>query len=174
MLIPKKADRGPKQWRMVIDYYRNVNSVTVPQTFPIPLIDEIMESMAGSTLFTSIDLQNAYHQVPRHIDSRPYTAFSTSWQKYQFTSTPFGLTGSPFTWLRTIHTVLSGLLGKGVEVYMDDVLIHSKTLEEHMILLKEVLSRLIKNNLKLKIAKHHFFKKVLNIWDSLFLDLELK
>lgn len=159
ILVPKKADDyGKKQYRMVIDY-RKLNSVTEPQTFPIPLIDEIIESMRGSILFSTLDLQNAFHQVPLHKDSRAYTAFSTSWQKYQFTSTPFGLTGSPFTWLRTIHTVLHGLLGKGVEVYMDDVLIHSKTLAEHVALLKLVLQRLIDNNLKLKIAKSALMRK---------------
>lgn len=159
ILVPKKDnEKGEKQYRMVIDY-RKVNSVTEPQTFPIPLIDEIIESMTGSTLFTTLDLQNAFHQVPLHKDSRELTAFSTSWQKYQFTSTPFGLTGSPFTWLRTIHTVLDGLLGKGVEVYMDDVLIHTKTLEKHTQLLSEVMKRLIDNNLKLKISKSAFMQK---------------
>lgn len=71
---------------MVIDY-RKLNSVTEPQTFPIPMIDEIIESMSGSTVFSSLDLQSAFHQVPLHKDCREFTAFSTSWQKYQFTST---------------------------------------------------------------------------------------
>lgn len=150
-------DQTPS-WRVCIDY-RKLNAVTIPEQFPIPEISTIIENLGGSKIFTTLDLQGAFHQVKLAPNCREYTSFSTSWQKFQFTSTPFGLMGSPFTWLRTIHTVLDGLIGKGVYCYMDDLIIHSANLTQHVELLKEVLKRLIKHHLKLKISKSLFMQK---------------
>lgn len=153
LLVPKKENQqGEKQYRLVIDY-RKLNTVTQPLSYPIPLIDEIIDQMQGAQVFTTLDLQGAFHQIPMHPDSKEYTAFSTSWDKYHFNSMPFGLVGSPYTWLRAIHTVLKGIIGFGVYVYMDDIIIYSKTLKEHTKILEKVLSRLICHNLKLKIEK---------------------
>lgn len=104
LLVPKKENQhGEKQYRLVIDY-RKLNTVTQPLSYPIPLIDEIIDQMQGAQMFTTLDLQGAFHQIPMHPDSKEYTAFSTSWDKYHFNSMPFGLVGSPYTWLRAIHT----------------------------------------------------------------------
>lgn len=158
LLVPKKEnEEGQKQYRLVIDY-RKLNAATLPVSYPIPLIDEIIDQMSGSNLFTTLDLQGAFHQIPMHPASKELTAFSTSWNKYHFNSSPFGLVGSPYTWLRAIHTVLKGIIGKGIYVYMDDIIIHSKGENEHFKLLTEVLKRLEENNLKLKIEKSSFFK----------------
>lgn len=159
LLVPKKDNKdGGKEYRMVIDF-RKLNAVTVPHTYPIPLIDEIIDQMNGAKLFTTLDVQGAFHQIPMHNSCKEYTAFSTSFNKYHFNSSPFGLIGSPYTWLRAIHTILNDIMGKGVLVYMDDIIIYSQNLEEHVSILKAVLQRLIRHNIKLKIDKSEFCKK---------------
>lgn len=143
---------------MVIDF-RKLNAVTLPHSYPIPLIDEIIDQMNGAKLFTTLDVQGAFHQIPMHESCKEYTAFSTAFNKYHFNSSPFGLVGSPYTWLRAIHTILNGILGKGVLVYMDDIIVYSSNLREHMCILESVLQRSIKHNIKLKIYKSEFLRK---------------
>lgn len=157
LLVPKKGNQfGERKYRLVIDY-RKLNTVTQPVAYPIPLIDEIIDQMQGAQVFTTLDLQGAFHQIPMHSNSKEYTAFSTSWNKYQFNSMPFGLVNSPYTWLRAIHTVLKGIIGFGAYVYMDDIIIYSKTLKEHTKILEKILQKLIHHNLKLNIEKSIFF-----------------
>lgn len=157
-LVPKKEnDKGEKQYRLVIDY-RELNKVIEPTAYPIPLIDEIIDQMNGCKLFTTLDLCSAYHQIPLENESKPYTAFSTSWEKYCFNSVPFGLVSSPYAWLKTIHNVLKGLIGHNVFVYMDDIIIFSQNFEHHLSILEQVLERLTENKLKLKIDKSKFIK----------------
>lgn len=156
LLVPKKdSEKGEKKFRLVIDY-RKLNMVTQPLSYPIPLVDEIIDQMQGAKIFTTLDLQGAFHQIPMHPRCKEYTAFSTSWDKYHFNSCPFGLVGSPYTWLRAIHTVLKGIIGFDVYVYMDDIIIYSKTLGEHIKTLEAVIKRLIQHNLKLNIEKSLF------------------
>lgn len=174
ILVKKHSEEaGKPSWRVCIDY-RKLNAVTIPEQFPIPEISTIIENLGGSKIFTTLDLQGAFHQVRLAPECKEYTSFSTSWQKYQFTSTPFGLMGSPFTWLRTIHTVLEGMIGKGVYCYMDDLIIHSSTLTEHTEILSEVLDRLIRNNLKLKISKSLFLRKSVKYLGFIISDMGIK
>lgn len=174
ILVKKHSEEaGKTSWRVCIDY-RKLNAVTIPEQFPIPEISTIIENLGGSKIFTTLDLQGAFHQVKLAPECKEYTSFSTSWQKYQFTSTPFGLMGSPFTWLRTIHTVLEGMIGKGVYCYMDDLIIHSSTLREHTEILSEVLNRLIDNNLKLKISKSLFLRKSVKYLGFIISDMGIK
>lgn len=157
-LVPKKDnDLGEKQFRLVIDY-RKLNSVIEPTSYPMPLIDEILDQMKNSKIFTTLDLYGAFHQIPLEEKSKQYTAFSTSWEKYCFNSVPFGLVSSPYAWLKAILMVLKGLIGKNIFVYMDDIIIFSRDLEHHTELLSEVLKRLSKYKLKLKIDKSKFLR----------------
>lgn len=157
LLVPKKDnEKGEKRFRLVIDY-RRLNGVTQPLSYPIPLVDEIIDQMQGAQIFTTLDLQGAFHQIRMHPRCKQYTAFSTSWCKYQFNSCPFGLLGSPYTWLRAIHTVLKGIIGLWIG-YMDDIIIYSTTLREHMKILESVVKRLIQHNLKLNIEKSMFLR----------------
>lgn len=158
LLVPKKDNKeGGKEYRMVIDF-RKLNAVTIPHSYPIPLIDEIIDQMSGARLFTTLDVEGAFHQIPMHESSKEYTAFSTAFNKYHFNSSPFGLIGSPYTWLRAIHTILNDIMGKGVLVYMDDIIVFSVNLEDHMNILRAVLQRLIRHNIKLKVNKSEFLK----------------
>lgn len=155
-LVPKKPnERGEKQFRLVIDY-RELNKVIEPTSFPLPLIDEIIDQMNGCKYFTTLDLFGAYHQIRLEENSRQYTAFSTSWEKYCFNSIPFGLVSSPYAWLKVIHKVLKGLIGLGVLVYMDDIIIYSPTLTEHFEILTQVFQRFSDHFLKLKVDKSKF------------------
>lgn len=159
LLVPKKTDEtGERKFRLVVDYHK-LNSVTIPQSYPIPLIDEIIDQMGNSKIFTTLDLHAAFHQIPMDPASKEYTAFSTSYAKYQFCSSPFGLLSSPFTWLRCIQTVLAGLIGQGVFVYMDDIIIYSKDLNDHINILEKVFQQLITHKLKLNISKSKFFNQ---------------
>lgn len=161
-LVPKKSnDKGEKQFRLVIDY-KELNKVIEPTSYPMPLIDEIIDQMHGCKYFTTLDLHGAYHQIPLDDESRQYTAFSTSWEKYCFNSVPFGLVSSPYAWLRTISSVMKGIIGNGSFVYMDDIIVFSVTLEEHMKILSEIFERFIKCNLKLKIDKSKFLREKVN------------
>lgn len=112
--------------------------------------------MKGSKLFTTLDLYGAYHQIPLDEESKQYTAFSTSWEKYCFNSVPFGLISSPYAWLRAIQMVLKGLIGNNVFVYMNDIIIFNPNLESHIEILNKVFEKLLKHNLKLKIEKSGF------------------
>lgn len=164
LLVPKKSDEtGEKKFRLVIDY-RKLNSVTMPQTYPTPLIDEIIDQMNNAKLFTTLDLQGAFHQIPMDPASKEYTAFSTSIAKYQFRSSPFGLLGSPYSWLRCIHTVLTGLIGYGCFVYMDDIIIYSNDLDGQVKILENVFQRLLDH----KLVSQHFWQHKFHIWDTSF------
>lgn len=158
-LVPKKDSKdGEKEQRMVVNYSK-LNAVTIPHTYPIPLIDEIIDQMNGAQFFTTLDVKGAFHHIPMHESCREYTSFSTAFNKYHFRSNPFGLVGSPYTWLRAIHTILEDVMGKNVFVYVDDIIVYSSTYEDHMNVLGEVFQRLIKHNIKLKINKSEFLKR---------------
>lgn len=158
LLIPKKlSESGERKFRLVIDY-RKLNAVTISRSYPIPLVDEIIDQKKGAKLFTVLDLHGAFHQISLNEKCKQYTSFSTAYEKYHFNSSPFGLVGSPFTWLQTISTVLRGIIGQNVFVYMDDIIIHSTTISEHKKTIELVLRRLIENNLKLNMEKSTFFR----------------
>lgn len=157
-LVPKKENNlGEKQSRLVIDY-RELNKVIEPSAYPVPLIDEIIDQMKGSKYYTVLDLYGAYHQLPLDPSSRPYTSFCTSWEKYCFNSVPFGLSSSPYAWLRAISTVLKGLIGRNVFVYMDDIIVFAPNLTKHIEILAEVFKKIALHKLKLKIDKSKFLK----------------
>lgn len=157
-LVPKKDDEsGKKQYRMVVDY-RALNKVIQPTSYPIPLIDEIVDQMHGCKIFSVKDLTSAFLQIPLDEKSRQYTSFSTTHNKYCFNSAPFGLSSSPYAWLRVIQTVLNGLISHNVMVYMDDIIIFSQNLEEHIFTIGQVLKRLVDHKLKLKVEISKFLQ----------------
>lgn len=159
MLVKKKEDEnGNKEWRLVVDF-KKLNEATIPRNFPIPLIDEILDDLKGAQYFTTLDLHGAFHQILLHPDDRDYTAFSTGHFKYRWVRMPMGLTSSPHTWQCAINSIFSDMLGKSIHIYLDDLLLTSKTFEEHKQLIKEVFQRLREFRLKLKIKKTAFFKK---------------
>ncbi|XP_069190416.1 uncharacterized protein [Procambarus clarkii] len=136
MVIVKKPEGGV---RICLDF-RKLNSVIEFDAEPMFNQDEIFARLAPSNYFSKLDLTKGFWQIPLHQDSKRCTAFMTSEGLYQFTVLPFGLVNAPAVFNRTMRKVLGGI--EGVEIFVDDVLIHSSTWEEHLQLPRQVFSRL--------------------------------
>ncbi len=154
-LVPKQNG----EWRVVVDF-RSLNSITVPDRFPMPVLSDLLQSIGHSNcVFSTIDLQSGFFQVDLEENSRQYTAFTTSTGQYAFKRMAMGLRNSPLTFMRLMTTVLSGLIGQSVYCYLDDVIIASKDLNEHLQLITEVLTRFSKAGLTIKLNKCQFLKR---------------
>lgn len=155
LLVPKKTG----DWRVVVDF-RALNANTIPDCFPIPRLHDILQSLGDSnSVFSTIDLQSGFFQVELDAASRPYTAFTTGFGQFMFKRMAQGLRNSPLTFQRLMNSVLSGLLGKHVFCFQDDVIIASKSVPEHFKILSQVLFRFQEAGLKLKLSKSSFLKK---------------
>jgi hypothetical protein len=130
--------------RMCIDY-RMLNDNTVRDTYPVPRVDELLQRVGGCSVFSKIDLNNAYHQLPMFPTDSHKTAFTCRYGTFEFTVMPFGLMNAPSTFQRVMNNVFMSLLDDGVLVYMDDILVYSKSVSEHKKLLSEVFALLEKN-----------------------------
>ena len=155
LIIVSKPDGGI---RPCIDY-RELNKITVPITFPIPKIADLLSSLGQTKVISSLDLAAAYHQCEIREEDRPVTAFTVGHTKYEFNRIPYGLKQSPFVFCRIINNTLFDLLGAQVLCFMDDIIIYSKDKESHMKRLEEVLKRLDNANIKIKLNKCQFFTK---------------
>lgn len=158
LIVPKKSQSNEKKWRLCIDF-RKLNNVTIKDNFPLPLISEILDQLGNSRYFTSLDLASGFHQVQMHPKDQEKTAFSTRYGHYEFCRMPFGLTGSPATFQRLMNKILIGLQGLKCFIYLDDVIIHAKNLNDHARKLREVLTRFQSYNLKLQPSKCQFMKR---------------
>ena len=154
VLVTKKNGKT----RFCVDY-RKVNSVTVKDKYPLPLIDEILDRLGQSKWFTSIDLASGYHQMGVAEEDKKKTAFITKYGLYEYNVMPFGLTNAPASFQRLMNTVLGEIAWKYVMGYLDDINIFSKTWDEHLQHLEEVLKRIRKAGLKINPDKCHFATK---------------
>ena len=152
ILFAKKADGS---LRLCIDY-RQLNSITIKDRYPLPRSDELFDQLHGAKYFTSLDLWSGYHQTRIHPDDIHKTSFKTRFGSYEFLVLPFGLTNAPSAFMRLMHDVLRPYIDKFVVVYLDDVLIYSKDEQSHLDHVRAVLQAFDAANLKAKISKCSF------------------
>ncbi|GFT11142.1 retrovirus-related Pol polyprotein from transposon 17.6 [Trichonephila clavipes] len=124
-----------EKWRLVLDF-RKLNEITVTQDFVIPTLDDILHGISGSNYLSALDMKSAFNQIPLHFADRHKTAFSTpDGDKYQFNRLCFGLKNSPKAFQSIAQEVLGDLLHHGALVYIDDIILFTKTIDEHFELL---------------------------------------
>ena len=152
VLFVQKKDGG---LRMCVDY-RALNKVTVSNRYPLPRIDEMLDQLHGAKYFSSLDLQSGYHQIRIDPADVEKTAFRTPYGLYQFKVLSFGLTNAPATFQRVMNDTFRQELGAYVLVYLDDILVFSRTVEDHLQHLRCVLSKLRQHRLYAKLSKCHF------------------
>ncbi|GBG83208.1 hypothetical protein CBR_g36822 [Chara braunii] len=152
VLFARKADGT---LRLCIDY-RGLNRYTVKNSYPMPRSDELFDRLAGNRFFTKIDLRSGYHQIRVAAADQPKTAFRSRFGHYEFTVMPFGLTNAPATFQRAMKDIFRDILEQYVLVYLDDILVYSRTLEEHLRHLRDVLDRLRRHGFYAKLSKCRF------------------
>ncbi|GKA78236.1 putative reverse transcriptase domain-containing protein [Tanacetum coccineum] len=143
VLFVKKKDGS---FRMCIDY-RELNKLTVKNRYPLPRIDDLFDQLQGSSVYSKIDLRSGYHQLRVREEDIPITAFRTRYGHYEFQVMPFGLTNAPAVFMDLMNRVCKPYLDKFVIVFIDDILIYSKTKGEHSEHLKIILDLLKKEKL---------------------------
>ncbi|KAK3749114.1 hypothetical protein QZH41_019410 [Actinostola sp. cb2023] len=154
IVLVKKKDGST---RFCVDY-RKLNDVTRKDAYPLPRIDATLDAMGGAVYFSTMDLASGYWQVEVDPSDRDKTAFTTFKGLFEFRVMPFGLTGAPNTFQRLMDSVLSGLQFDTCLVYLDDIVIFSKTFDEHIGHLRQVFSRLRESGLKVKPSKCYLLR----------------
>lgn len=141
--------------RMCVDY-RRLNALTVKNRAPLPRIEELFDQLRGATVFSKLDLAQGYHQMRVAEEDIPKTAFRTRYGHFEFTVLPFGLTNAPSAFMQMMHNVLRPYLDKFVVVFLDDILVYSRTEGEHLVHLRMVLNALREQQLHIKVSKCAF------------------
>lgn len=155
-VVPKKSDAsGLKKWRIVTDY-RLLNEKTPQDKYPLPNMEDIFDKLGRARYFSALDLHSGFHQIMLDEQSRHKTAFSTPDGHYQYKRMPFGLKNAPPTFQRMIDQALRGLIGKGIFVYLDDIIVCGESLDEHNANLQKLYVRLREVGLKLQPHKCEF------------------
>ena len=145
-------------WRLCIDY-RALNKITVRNRYPIPRIDDLLDQLKGAKYFSKIDLKSGYHQVPIEATDVWKTAFKSREGLFEWLVMPFGLTNAPATFMRMMDDILRPFTNSFVVVYLDDILIFSRTWEDHLQHIEEVLSTLRQHKLYANLEKCSFGMK---------------
>ncbi|KAH7719684.1 gagpol and env protein precursor [Aphelenchoides avenae] len=143
--------------RMCVDY-RKLNKVIKLSQYPMPNINVMLQSLVGKKFFSTCDLHSGYWQIPLTPQAKELTAFSTMGGHWEFNVLPYGLSNAPGGFERAMESIFEEDLGKTVFIYLDDILVATETLEEHLQVLEKVLTKLREYNLRLKPKKCAFLK----------------
>ncbi|GBG73236.1 hypothetical protein CBR_g12954 [Chara braunii] len=155
VLFARKADGT---LRLCIDY-RGLNRYTVKNNYPMPRADELFDRLAGNRFFTKIDLRSGYHQICVAAEDQSKTAFRSRFGHYEFTVMPFGLTNATATFQTAMNDIFRDIFEEYVLVYLDDILVYNRTLEDHIRHLCDVLQHLRKHGFYAKLSKCRFAQR---------------
>ena len=157
ILVPKKGTQSSKKYRMCIDY-RKVNKNLIADKFPLPRIDEILDSLVRAKYFSVLDLFSSFHQIPIHPDSRDITSSITTNGQYRWKILQYGFNISPNSFTRMMNLAFSGLKPEQSFVYIDDIIVIGKSINDHIKNLRNVFEVCDKYNLKINPNKCKFFR----------------
>jgi hypothetical protein len=142
--------------RLVMDY-RSLNEVTIKNKYPLPRINDLFDQLEGATMFSKIDLGSGYFQLKIREHDIPKTAFVTRYGSYEYTVMPFGLTNAPSYFMNMMNKVFMEFLDKFVVVFIDDILIYSKSVKEHEEHLRLIMEKLREHKLYAMFSKCEFW-----------------
>jgi len=152
ILFARKKDGS---LRLCVDY-RKLNQLTVKNVYPLPLIDELLDRLHGSQIFSSLDLTDAYWLLRIAEGDEWKTAFRTRYGLFEYLIMPFGLSNAPGNFQAYVNSCFSDMIDKFLKIYMDDFLIHSKNIAEHVPHVQAVLNRVIEKKIKINLKKCTF------------------
>ena len=147
--------------RLCVDY-RQLNKATIKNKYPLPRIDDLFDQLQGAAVFSKIDLRSRHHQLRIKGEDVPKTAFRTRYGHYEFLVVPFGLTNAPAAFMALMNGVFRPYLDKFVIVFIDDILVYSRSKQEHQQHLTTVLQTLRENQLYAKLSKCEFWLEQIN------------
>jgi hypothetical protein len=153
VLFVKKKDGS---MRLCVDY-RALNEVTIKNKYPLPRIDDLFDQLKGAKYFSKIDLRSGYFQLKIRESDIPKTAFVTRYGQFEFTVMSFGLTNAPAYFMNLMNKIFMDELDKFVVVFIDDILVYSKSIQEHEQHLRVVLEKLRVHRLYAKFSKCEFW-----------------
>lgn len=149
------ATKADSSLLLFVDYHE-LNKLTLKNKYPLPCIDDLFYQLSGAKVFSQMDLATGFHPLRVANDSVPVTAFRTQSEFYEWLVMPYGLTNAPAYFVDLMKRVFRDQLNKFVLVFVDDILVYSRTEEEHKTHLRIVLDILRRNQLKAKFLKCHF------------------
>lgn len=155
VLLVKKHDGS---WHLCIDY-RALNAITIKDRYPIPTIDELLDELGGASWFSKLDLLQGYYQIRMHEPDVAKTVFRTHHGHYEFKVMSFGLCNAPSSFQATMNDIFWPYLRRFLIVFFDDILIYSRTLPEHLVLLEQAFEVLLRNQFVLKLSKCFFSQR---------------